>query len=146
MYFPLNTHPLRRTCFQGSPARTTPIPFTSSSADASILPIVTSQRDRFRQRNAELEEVTNTFSSPSITFVLTTTLRTGTAKTIPGHNRPPNGHPFAPRRQPQALRESTVHAKLPVGRLGFRSEGNAGPPPSQFKQPARRYQQVSGEV
>jgi len=39
-----------------SPARTTPIPFASNSADASILPIVTSQRDRFRQRNAELEE------------------------------------------------------------------------------------------
>ncbi|KAF8520409.1 CASP C terminal-domain-containing protein [Hysterangium stoloniferum] len=38
-----------------SPARTSPIPFTSS-ADTSILPIVTSQRDRFRQRNAELEE------------------------------------------------------------------------------------------
>ena len=33
-----------------------PIPFTSS-AETSILPIVTSQRDRFRQRNAELEEV-----------------------------------------------------------------------------------------
>ncbi|KZS93958.1 hypothetical protein SISNIDRAFT_453667 [Sistotremastrum niveocremeum HHB9708] len=32
-----------------------PIPFTSS-AETSILPIVTSQRDRFRQRNAELEE------------------------------------------------------------------------------------------
>ncbi|KAG1849820.1 CASP C terminal-domain-containing protein [Suillus tomentosus] len=28
----------------------------TSSADTSILPIVTSQRDRFRQRNAELEE------------------------------------------------------------------------------------------
>ncbi|KAI0318257.1 CASP C terminal-domain-containing protein, partial [Amylostereum chailletii] len=38
-----------------SPARASPIPFTSS-ADTSILPIVTSQRDRFRQRNAELEE------------------------------------------------------------------------------------------
>ncbi|KAF9263314.1 hypothetical protein L218DRAFT_341638 [Marasmius fiardii PR-910] len=38
-----------------SSARNTPIPFTSS-ADTSILPIVTSQRDRFRQRNAELEE------------------------------------------------------------------------------------------
>ncbi|EMD37343.1 hypothetical protein CERSUDRAFT_114020 [Gelatoporia subvermispora B] len=38
-----------------SPARNTPIPFTSA-ADTSILPIVTSQRDRFRQRNAELEE------------------------------------------------------------------------------------------
>lgn len=36
-------------------ARTSPTPFTSS-ADTSILPIVTSQRDRFRQRNAELEE------------------------------------------------------------------------------------------
>ncbi|KXN91033.1 Protein CASP [Leucoagaricus sp. SymC.cos] len=36
-------------------ARSTPVPFTSS-ADTSILPIVTSQRDRFRQRNAELEE------------------------------------------------------------------------------------------
>ncbi|THH03436.1 hypothetical protein EW145_g6255 [Phellinidium pouzarii] len=32
-----------------------PIPF-APSADTSILPIVTSQRDRFRQRNAELEE------------------------------------------------------------------------------------------
>lgn len=38
-----------------SPARSSPIPF-SSSADTSILPIVTGQRDRFRQRNAELEE------------------------------------------------------------------------------------------
>ncbi|KIM91916.1 hypothetical protein PILCRDRAFT_57062 [Piloderma croceum F 1598] len=46
-----------------SPARSTPIPFTSS-ADTSILPIVTSQRDRFRQRNAELEEA----SSPSSPF------------------------------------------------------------------------------
>ncbi|KAH9929496.1 CASP C terminal-domain-containing protein [Epithele typhae] len=35
--------------------RSTPIPF-APSADTSILPIVTSQRDRFRQRNAELEE------------------------------------------------------------------------------------------
>lgn len=39
-----------------SPARASPVPFTSS-ADTSILPIVTSQRDRFRQRNGELEEV-----------------------------------------------------------------------------------------
>lgn len=39
-----------------STTRSTPIPFTSS-ADTSILPIVTSQRDRFRARNAELEEV-----------------------------------------------------------------------------------------
>ncbi|KAI0063715.1 hypothetical protein BV25DRAFT_1824286 [Artomyces pyxidatus] len=38
-----------------TPARSTPIPF-APSADTSILPIVTSQRDRFRQRNAELEE------------------------------------------------------------------------------------------
>jgi hypothetical protein len=28
----------------------------ASTSDSSILPIVTSQRDRFRQRNAELEE------------------------------------------------------------------------------------------
>ena len=28
-----------------------------ANGDSSILPIVTSQRDRFRQRNAELEEV-----------------------------------------------------------------------------------------
>ncbi|KAF9520295.1 hypothetical protein BS47DRAFT_1370453 [Hydnum rufescens UP504] len=35
--------------------KSVPTPF-SSSADTSILPIVTSQRDRFRQRNAELEE------------------------------------------------------------------------------------------
>ncbi|KAI0743499.1 CASP C terminal-domain-containing protein [Daedaleopsis nitida] len=38
-----------------SSTRSTPIPF-APSADTSILPIVTSQRDRFRQRNAELEE------------------------------------------------------------------------------------------
>ncbi|THH32502.1 hypothetical protein EUX98_g1693 [Antrodiella citrinella] len=38
-----------------SNARSSPIPF-APSADTSILPIVTSQRDRFRQRNAELEE------------------------------------------------------------------------------------------
>ncbi|PPR05860.1 hypothetical protein CVT26_010140 [Gymnopilus dilepis] len=38
-----------------TPVRSTPIPF-APSADTSILPIVTSQRDRFRQRNAELEE------------------------------------------------------------------------------------------
>ncbi|KAI5123047.1 hypothetical protein M0805_000482 [Coniferiporia weirii] len=36
-------------------AKSSPIPF-ATSADTSILPIVTSQRDRFRQRNAELEE------------------------------------------------------------------------------------------
>ncbi|KAF8638030.1 hypothetical protein AX16_010662 [Volvariella volvacea WC 439] len=40
---------------QDSTTRSTPIPF-ASSADTSILPIVTSQRDRFRQRNAELED------------------------------------------------------------------------------------------
>ncbi|KIJ67999.1 hypothetical protein HYDPIDRAFT_83675 [Hydnomerulius pinastri MD-312] len=38
-----------------STTRGTPVPFTSA-ADTSILPIVTSQRDRFRARNAELEE------------------------------------------------------------------------------------------
>ncbi|KAI9511170.1 CASP C terminal-domain-containing protein [Russula earlei] len=38
-----------------SSVQTKAIPFTSS-ANTSILPIVTSQRDRFRQRNAELEE------------------------------------------------------------------------------------------
>jgi homeobox protein cut-like len=43
-----------------SSTRSTPIPFTSS-ADTSILPIVTSQRDRFRQRNAELEEVSSVY-------------------------------------------------------------------------------------
>jgi hypothetical protein len=40
----------------GTRSGTPAIPFTSS-ADTSILPIVTNQRDRFRQRNAELEEV-----------------------------------------------------------------------------------------
>lgn len=40
----------------GTRSGTPVIPFTSS-ADTSILPIVTNQRDRFRQRNAELEEV-----------------------------------------------------------------------------------------
>lgn len=34
---------------------TSATPFTSS-AETSILPIITSQRDRFRQRNGELEE------------------------------------------------------------------------------------------
>ncbi|THV02426.1 hypothetical protein K435DRAFT_792605 [Dendrothele bispora CBS 962.96] len=42
----------RKTDFS---TRNSPVPFTSS-ADTSILPIVTSQRDRFRHRNAELEE------------------------------------------------------------------------------------------
>lgn len=32
-------------------------PAIGANGDTSILPIVTSQRDRFRQRNAELEEV-----------------------------------------------------------------------------------------
>ncbi|KAL0068825.1 hypothetical protein AAF712_004155 [Marasmius tenuissimus] len=49
------THSLPLLPLQESSNRSTPIPFTSS-ADTSILPIVTSQRDRFRQRNAELEE------------------------------------------------------------------------------------------
>ncbi|TFK73911.1 hypothetical protein BDN72DRAFT_834236 [Pluteus cervinus] len=40
---------------QESSSRSASIPF-AASADTSILPIVTSQRDRFRQRNAELEE------------------------------------------------------------------------------------------
>ncbi|KZV97753.1 hypothetical protein EXIGLDRAFT_348330 [Exidia glandulosa HHB12029] len=46
---------------ESSSVRSTPIPFSTSgggggAADTSILPIVTSQRDRFRARNAELEE------------------------------------------------------------------------------------------
>ncbi|KAJ7703003.1 CASP C terminal-domain-containing protein [Mycena rosella] len=45
----------KAVCSSDQPVRTTPIPF-ASSADTTILPIVTSQRDRFRQRNAELEE------------------------------------------------------------------------------------------
>jgi len=67
---------------QDGPVRTTPIPFTPS-AETSILPIVTSQRDRFRQRNAELEEV-NMFSlklSRHLPFT------TGTSKTISNHIR-----------------------------------------------------------
>ncbi|TFK25166.1 hypothetical protein FA15DRAFT_737942 [Coprinopsis marcescibilis] len=40
---------------ESSSSRSASIPF-APSADTSILPIVTSQRDRFRQRNAELEE------------------------------------------------------------------------------------------
>lgn len=35
----------------------------ASSAEISILPIVTSQRDRFRQRNGELEEVSSTLAN-----------------------------------------------------------------------------------
>lgn len=37
-------------------ASSTPTPGPKSSAETSILPIITNQRDRFRQRNAELEE------------------------------------------------------------------------------------------
>ena len=48
-----------------STTRSTPIPFTPS-ADTSILPIVTSQRDRFRARNAELEEVRVFFLSTDL--------------------------------------------------------------------------------
>lgn len=40
----------------------TTLPF-ANSAETSILPIITSQRDRFRQRNAELEEVRSPFLS-----------------------------------------------------------------------------------
>ncbi|PFH53829.1 hypothetical protein AMATHDRAFT_73241 [Amanita thiersii Skay4041] len=46
---------LERSKKTNDSSRSTPIPFTST-ADTSILPIVTSQRDRFRQRNAELED------------------------------------------------------------------------------------------
>jgi len=35
-------------------------PGLTSTAESSILPIITSQRDRFRQRNAEIEEVSLT--------------------------------------------------------------------------------------
>ncbi|TEB30365.1 hypothetical protein FA13DRAFT_1733679 [Coprinellus micaceus] len=66
----LDLNPAKRTSLPSSndpSVRSTPIPFAAPSntngaptsgpsADTSILPIVTSQRDRFRQRNAELEE------------------------------------------------------------------------------------------
>jgi len=55
---------------QESSTRSTPIPFTSA-ADTSILPIVTSQRDRFRQRNAELEDVCISISSIIANSVIT---------------------------------------------------------------------------
>jgi homeobox protein cut-like len=54
---------------QGLDARTPLIPFpgpSGSTADTSILPIVTNQRDRFRQRNAELEEVGVLFAFASV--------------------------------------------------------------------------------
>jgi CASP C terminal len=51
-------------CKQDTLIRSSPIPF-APSADTSILPIVTSQRDRFRQRNAELEEVFVSQVSPT---------------------------------------------------------------------------------
>lgn len=47
--------------------RASPAPHAAPSADTSILPIVTSQRDRFRARNAELEEVRG---PPSLTRCL----------------------------------------------------------------------------
>ena len=48
----------QRNTIQGQEPSAPPAaqPFTSS-AETSILPIITSQRDRFRQRNGELEEV-----------------------------------------------------------------------------------------
>ena len=63
-----------------SQARTSPIPF-ASSADTSILPIVTSQRDRFRQRNAELEEV-RINSGFYETWVLMTYPHIGASQTV----------------------------------------------------------------
>ncbi|KAF7361668.1 Golgi membrane protein [Mycena venus] len=55
LFFCTSLHFLTQCESQEQPVRSSPIPF-ASSADTTILPIVTSQRDRFRQRNAELEE------------------------------------------------------------------------------------------
>lgn len=62
--------------------QTKPIPFTSS-ANTSILPIVTSQRDRFRQRNAELEEVGIILADRSSLLMFTP--HVGTPQTIPNN-------------------------------------------------------------
>lgn len=66
----------------GTRSGTPVLPFTSS-ADTSILPIVTNQRDRFRQRNAELEEVILSLRCAMPHMILNLLQwRSGTAKTI----------------------------------------------------------------
>ena len=62
----------------------------SSSAETSILPIITSQRDRFRQRNAELEEVS--FSAPLLRLDTDPLLAVGTSSTIRDDLRATNGN------------------------------------------------------
>ncbi|KAJ1020654.1 hypothetical protein NDA16_004047 [Ustilago loliicola] len=49
-------HPARSVPTPASPKPSTSSPAAAVAAESSILPIVTSQRDRFRSRNAELEE------------------------------------------------------------------------------------------
>lgn len=85
---------------QDSPARSTPIPFTSS-ADTSILPIVTSQRDRFRQRNAELEEV----RWHNCGWIISLTFRAcaGAAEAIPGDLGAKDGSQGFAIRQPEVV-------------------------------------------
>lgn len=70
---------------ESSTVQSSPIPFTSV-ADTSILPIVTSQRDRFRQRNAELEEVCSLFPVHITLYRASHSCSsTGTSQTIPCH-------------------------------------------------------------
>lgn len=77
-------HEHKLSSYQDNNARSSPIPFTSS-ADTSILPIVTSQRDRFRQRNAELEEVCFLFSF--VTFNIQPEMNEGIAEAISNNIR-----------------------------------------------------------
>lgn len=99
-------------------ARATPVPFTSA-ADTSILPIVTSQRDRFRQRNAELEEVRSLFppcKSQIHCFLIHFRLvHIGAPSPISNNIRATHRGEVITGRQPQAIRKSAVHAELPRG-------------------------------
>jgi len=99
---------------KGAATKTTPIPFTPS-ADTSILPIVTSQRDRFRQRNAELEEASLFSPLRSITDSLNLLCVPGTAQAVPHHFGAPRRDQVPTGGQPQAVREGEVHAELPRG-------------------------------
>lgn len=65
-----------------------------ANGDTSILPIVTSQRDRFRQRNAELEEVRRLLSS--FALIKTKALISGTAQTVREHIRLARRNQVAP--------------------------------------------------
>lgn len=83
-----------------------------SSAETSILPIITSQRDRFRQRNSELEEVRWVLMQ-SASLLLTYAACSGTAPPIQHDHRIAERDQNAPGRQPEAVRKGPLPAVVP---------------------------------